>query len=415
MQWCKDMDMIALFNQRWEKISSNSVYDMLSADELIEVVKKKNPSKLDESESFDMSVQDPKRGNIPYHISLIPLNINSNAKGKQLLLVHGYDLNRIKEMEADLSESKKALEEMTIEHYLQQEDLLVLSNQLEEKNEYLSMVLDRTPIATITADSNGRVEMINPSARELLEVGECEGKELTLSGIFKMPIEMKDGKYQRINLTRGGGVTIPIMASISTFGGENELAGVVMTLTDITDLEGIHVVPSKEISEVGESRDRIEEGEIYLFDEEKPSKIFDVFVDGVKHGREGLCITRMNPKKIRARYDLENTPIVWLVKNKIPSETCLSPNELSLCYEMIDNFVKHAENGLILIEGVEYLMAQNSFSSIHKFFQLVNDCVMPSNSSTLTTIDPATLTTQDFHLIKREMDRIAIREGEEDG
>ncbi len=409
------MDIIALFDQRWEKISSNSVYDMLSADELIEVVKKKNPSKLDEPESFDMSVRDSEKGTIPYHISLIPLNINSDDKRKQLLLVHGYDLNRIKEMETDLTESKKALEEMTIEYYLQQEDLLVLSNQLEEKNEYLSMILDRTPIATITADSNGRVKMINPSARELLEVEEYEGKELTLSGIFKIPIEMKDGKYQRINLTRGGGVTIPLMTSISTFGGENELAGVVMTLTDITDLEGIHVVPSKEVSEVGESRYRIDEGEIYLFDEEKPSKIFDVFVDGVKHGREGLCITRMNPKKIRARYELENTPIVWLVKNKIPSETCLSPNELSLCYEMIDNFVKHAENGLILIEGVEYLMAQNSFSSIHKFFQLVNDCVMPSNSSTLTTIDPATLTTQDFHLIKREMDRIAIREGEEDG
>jgi len=290
-----------------------------------------------------------------------------------------------------------------------------LEEKIREKNAFLSEVLDRTPIATITADSDGRVTMVNPAARELLEIEEYRGSGLTLSSIFKMPIEMKDGKYQRINLTRGGGVTIPIMASISTFEGENELAGIVMTLTDISDLEGIIVLPSKEIAELGESRYRIDEGTIYLFDEEKPSMVFDVFVDGVKHGREGLCITRMNPKKVRAMYGLESTPIIWLVKNKIPSETCLSPNELSLCFEMIDNFVKQAENGLILIEGVEYMMSQNSFSSIHKFFQLVNDCMMPSSSSALVTLDGATLTTQEFHLIKREMEKIEVRGEVEDG
>ena len=518
------MDLMALFDERWEKIMSNSTFEALPTDKFIDDLKNLSNG-FDKQEDFDISVNDPEKGEVAYHISLTPLKLGDDTNDRRLFLLHGFDLNQIKAMEDELAASKKALEEMTLEYYLQREDLLVVSNQienlnnhleavlatvpsgvavtdsngkiktwnrkaeeitgytqaevlgkaledlipfneigtegectiepknrekavillnqsrleedneidagtvvsfiditekkrLEEKirveNEYLSMVLDRTPIATITADSDGRVKMINPAARELLEIEEQSESELTLSGIFKTPIEVKDGKYQRINLTRGGGVTIPIMASVSTFESENELTGVVITLTDITDLEGIIVLPSKEVTELGESRYRIDAGTIYIFDEEKPSLALDVFADGVKHGMEGLCITRMNPAKIRARYGLENTPIIWLVKNKIPPETCLSPNELSLCFEMIDNFVKQAEKGLILIEGVEYLMTQNSFVSIHKFFQLVNDCVMPSDSSALVTLDGATLTTQEFHLIKREMEEIEVKKRIED-
>ncbi|RJS71708.1 MAG: DUF835 domain-containing protein [Candidatus Syntrophoarchaeum sp. WYZ-LMO15] len=513
------MDIVALFDGELREITSNRTYESLSTGELLEKIG--DLECFDSPTSFEMTIEDRDGGKIPYLISLIPLKINLNGGKEPLLLVYGHDLTRIKEMEEDLRESKKALEEMTIEYYLQQEDILAISAQLEatnshleavletvpsgvvvtdadgkitiwnreaeeitgysslealgkdlgevfflkevgssgeytierkdherivilanqrimedengmvkgevisfvditekrlleeeikKRNEYLEKVLDKTPVATITVDEAGRISMINPAARGLLGIEEYEAGKITVSEIFNVPVKISDGESFKVNIERKDGTVIPVLVTVSTFEGEGGRCGAVMTLTDISDLEGILVLPSKEVVEVGEPHYRIEEGVIYLFEEEKPSLIFRVFLDGVKHGREGLCITRMNPKRIRETYGLGNTPIIWLVKNKIPSETCLSPNELSLCYEMIDNFIKQAERGLILIEGVEYLMTQNSFSSIHKFFQLINDSVMPSTSSVLVTLDPATLTTQEYHLIKREMEKIEVEE-----
>ncbi|MCM1985930.1 DUF835 domain-containing protein [Methanococcoides seepicolus] len=43
---------------------------------------------------------------------------------------------------------------------------------------------------------------------------------------------------------------------------------------------------------------------------------YEIFATMVKQGRPGLCITRENPAKIRSKYNITKTPIVWLTKAK---------------------------------------------------------------------------------------------------
>lgn len=48
--------------------------------------------------------------------------------------------------------------------------------------------------------------------------------------------------------------------------------------------------------------------------EEKPIKSNEIFLDLVTHSVHGLYITRTIPQRIRERYGLKKTPIIWLGK-----------------------------------------------------------------------------------------------------
>ena len=145
---------------------------------------------------------------------------------------------------------------------------------------------------------------------------------------------------------------------------------------------------------------------MYLVEEEKPEKSFDVFVDSVKHGRQGLYISRQNPAIVREKYQLEKTPDIWLTRNKIPEENCIGPDELVKLYKTIENFVGQADDGVILFEAVEYLVIQNGFQPVLKFIQSLNDVIMVHPSRLIVVVDPLTLDGREMHILKRDMKTI---------
>ena len=125
---------------------------------------------------------------------------------------------------------------------------------------------------------------------------------------------------------------------------------------------------------------------------------------------EGLCVTRTLPARIRKKYNLQKTPIVWLTTNRIPEETCVTPSGIAELSSVIVSFVDQTKNGIVLIEGMEYLVSQNNFRSILNLVQLINDKIMISDSRMLITLDPKTLDEKEVHLIMKEASEFVERE-----
>jgi archaellum biogenesis ATPase FlaH len=118
-----------------------------------------------------------------------------------------------------------------------------------------------------------------------------------------------------------------------------------------------------------------------------------------------MYITREYPNKIIQKYDLRNVPYLWLTN--VPEEHALRPTDTE---KLRFAFRKHLkDNGvkkIILLDGVEYLITHNTFSSILKLLQASGDMVSMAKGTLLLPLSPATFQEQELKLLEREADKV---------
>ncbi len=134
-------------------------------------------------------------------------------------------------------------------------------------------------------------------------------------------------------------------------------------------------------------------------------KAFRVFAGRIAAGREGLCITREPPSRIRRMYGLKNTRIVWLTGEKVEGETTLSSlQDLSI---LIGDFLAKAERSVVLLDGFEYLVVNHGFDAFIRFLQLTRTRFEQREATLIAPIIDETLSMKEVRLIEREMGFVA--------
>jgi hypothetical protein len=145
----------------------------------------------------------------------------------------------------------------------------------------------------------------------------------------------------------------------------------------------------------------LDAGGTYLMQEEKPARSVRLFINEVKNGFAGLYITRSNPKQVKDEYDLGETKVCWLTgvraSEDIPSVSGLQ--ELSI---LVSNFIDDKERGIILLDGIEYLISNNDFSIVLRLIQQIRDKVSTSDSKMLIPVNPNALEGKQMTLLERE-------------
>ncbi|MCJ2533200.1 MAG: DUF835 domain-containing protein [Candidatus Thermoplasmatota archaeon] len=171
----------------------------------------------------------------------------------------------------------------------------------------------------------------------------------------------------------------------------------------------------------------------YLVEEEKPELSFDIFVDILK-GRcfdceddesfpcesidcsqcvlpcpcrectkyasraQGLIVTRQHPDDVRSQFFIQTTPIVWL--STVAGRDNLDPAKLSLLTDMLSNFMERSQNGVILVDGIEYLMTSNEFSRVLKTVDRWSEIAMTSSSRLIISLDPRAFEPRELALLE---------------
>jgi len=141
----------------------------------------------------------------------------------------------------------------------------------------------------------------------------------------------------------------------------------------------------------------------YLVKEHQPVMSFNIFKEMIDEGVDGLCITRNNPAEIREKYGLDNIPIIWLTRNRIETEKCIDPSNVTRLSVEISTFISNIDSGSILLEGLEYLISYNDYPLILRFLQLMNDKIMLGNSCMIVPLNPQILQENELHMLEREM------------
>ncbi len=167
---------------------------------------------------------------------------------------------------------------------------------------------------------------------------------------------------------------------------------------------------SKDKKEI-EGKYSLESGSSYFVSEgsSDKKKALKLFVDHVKHGIPGLCITRIFPEKIREEYGLKKTTIIWLTREK-KDDVRIDPTSLIQLSRTIKEYISETQESIILLDGIEYLVTQNSFKEVLRMIQSINDRVVQSKSMMIVTYDPEALEEQQLHLLSRELKQYELWE-----
>jgi CBS domain-containing protein len=152
----------------------------------------------------------------------------------------------------------------------------------------------------------------------------------------------------------------------------------------------------------------LEPGKSYLLEERKPMKSFEIFVDAVKHGRAGLCLSRESPASVKRTYGLTATPVVWVTEAKT-EEPAVDPRDLEGLVGMVIDFAAKAADGIVFLEAFTYLTEFSEFGTVLRHIQRMRDAVSQGGCSLLVYVDPILLTEKETEQLSEEMDEIRFR------
>ncbi len=152
----------------------------------------------------------------------------------------------------------------------------------------------------------------------------------------------------------------------------------------------------------------VQPGGMYLVREGGLDGAMGIMLNGASTTK-GLCILRTHPDAVAKRFKTD-FKMIWLTK----TESCsadgssgkfefVSPTDLPRLNTMIKSFLTENRGGIVLLEGMEYLVTQNDFKNVLKVLQVVRDQVILAKGVMLIPLDTAVLEERDLKALECEM------------
>jgi chromosomal replication initiator protein DnaA len=143
-------------------------------------------------------------------------------------------------------------------------------------------------------------------------------------------------------------------------------------------------------------------GHCYLVEEERPTYSNVLLSRKMDEGFRGLVITRMNPRRIRDEFKVE-PEILWLTDKESSQEKTVAPS-LERIVHVIQEFMAVEEPGMIVLDGIQYLVSNTSFESALRLVRSLVDEVSESNDILAISLSPDTLKPQELSILERELE-----------
>ena len=131
----------------------------------------------------------------------------------------------------------------------------------------------------------------------------------------------------------------------------------------------------------------------------------------VKKNVPGLAMSTTFPEKLRKEFGFEGVDLYWLTDTDTGAKS-IDPKRLD--FEMmrsISNFIKRTKGGAVLVDGLEYLVVENSFEHVLKFIKKVNDLASVHEVTLIIPVTAGSLGADELTLLRKEFDRVIETSG----
>lgn len=164
------------------------------------------------------------------------------------------------------------------------------------------------------------------------------------------------------------------------------------------------IEPSAEELTTAPQKYPLEKGLSYIVKEEKPDKSYEIFYDQITHGYSGLAITKLPPEKVRERYKIAKSPILWLTFKE--ADNAISPKDLEGLKSAVSDFVVKAEKSVILLDCFDQLMLANGFEKSRDMLREIKDICRKNNANLLISINPEMFRKEQLTVIEKELEEV---------
>ncbi len=150
-----------------------------------------------------------------------------------------------------------------------------------------------------------------------------------------------------------------------------------------------------------------EKGVSYLIEEDRAHYCFVILSRLLKNNNDGLCICRSNPAKIKEIFEIGDISMYWLTDRESNKEKTISPSLENMIY-VAEEFIDRSDKAILLLDGLEYLISNNSFNPVLRFIRRLIDKISETNSILLISVSPKAINEQELKLLEREMKPVKL-------
>jgi hypothetical protein len=144
-------------------------------------------------------------------------------------------------------------------------------------------------------------------------------------------------------------------------------------------------------------------GVCYVIEGETSDVAYRLFREIVPELGAGFCIARLHPEKVRKRLGPTQARLGWLAE--APGDDHFSANATASLAKAIVQFVsEHQSSGVVLVDGLEYVILHNGFQpTLLAFVEPVNEFIMGTQAIVLLALRPQTQDPREVALLERNL------------
>ncbi len=147
-------------------------------------------------------------------------------------------------------------------------------------------------------------------------------------------------------------------------------------------------------------------GRCYIFEEPKGETAYKAFAQKVARVR-GLLISRTNPRRIRNNYGVEGAEVYWLTDKQGSEERTVEPVLERILHRM-ESFMVSGGQGIMMLEGLEFLKSSNSFEAVLKFLRRLVDEIAESEFILVLAVNPSTWEERHLRTVEGEVEVVQL-------
>ena len=140
-------------------------------------------------------------------------------------------------------------------------------------------------------------------------------------------------------------------------------------------------------------------GRLYLAEEKKANAPFDLYRQCQECSRPSLLITRCHPDMLREEHGIWGDNVLWLSMSS--GERNLDPTGLSRLSEIMARHMRENRNGVVLFDGLEYLVSMNEFKKVLSILDRMYEEAAINKGIFLATLDPMAFGEQERAFLER--------------
>lgn len=158
---------------------------------------------------------------------------------------------------------------------------------------------------------------------------------------------------------------------------------------------GIFLATRNKVSE------KLEKGHVYLLLESQPKRSFQLMKEYNRIGYSGMVISRLPPEQIRKK-GLKKQKILQF--STASREDSIPPDNVVNILLRMKEFMTSKDNTIILLDGLDYIIIQNTFEDAFSLVQKIAESVTLYKGIVLVTLNPKSVEERELVLLEGEME-----------